>query len=69
MKYDSELFLLLDNEIYSRYFNNVLVIAILKYIDNFVLKILLIQFIFNGSLGFLNISVTIGKSSLWLLVS
>lgn len=35
MKYDSELFLLLDNGMHSRYFNSVLVIAILEYTDIF----------------------------------
>lgn len=35
MKYDSELFLLTDNGMHSRHFNSVLIIAILKYTDNF----------------------------------
>lgn len=41
MRYDSELFLLNDNGMHSRHFNGVLLIAILKYKDNFCMIILI----------------------------
>lgn len=53
MKYDYELFLELDNRMHSRSFDSVLVIAVLKYTDNFCI-INFIKLILHGNLLFLN---------------